>query len=161
MAEIRLIRRGEYDLKRAGRIKLPSGGKAYFALFAGLGTGAATTWLVPSHKMVNFGAKTRITYGIELSKSLLGKIKGATLHITSEVNALPEMILRGQQGSLPVFDHQGDVVIHLPPGSQPGRYEIPAAFCKKNQYPRLTLANRSDYDQFDIELQPGTTQVIG
>lgn len=154
------VRKAQYDIHRAISIPLPEEGQLYISLYAGIGEGGNITWMAPTHKHINFGAKEEITYHVTVSKSLFGKTNGAKLVINSKA-PLPELVLRSQVGQIPVIAGVGDVALTIPSGSPAGEYPIPQLYTQKGTYFRLWLANESAYSQFDLIPTPGKNTMIG
>ena len=99
---------------------------------------------------------------MKVHKSLFGKIKGATLIIES-TDSLPEMELRAQMASLPVFITQGLPIASIPAQDGGGvhRIELPDGSLNKGMFVKLFFKDPNAYQTSSLTQATGTSPEIG
>ncbi|OZG59086.1 hypothetical protein BTIS_0239 [Bifidobacterium tissieri] len=162
-ATVTSVNRRTYDLHKAIIVKgIQPNVPYYFSLFARLGSGDSASYSAGSNRMFSFGKASKATYHVEVRKSLLGKIKSATLVIES-TDSLPEMELRAQMGVIPAYSNQGLLVASIPAQNGGGthRIELPAGSLNKGMFAKLFFKDLSIYQTSSLTQAAGTSPEIG
>lgn len=162
-ASVKSVNRKTYDLRKAIMVEgLRPNTTYYFSLFARLGTGDSSSYSAGSNKIFSFGKASNAMYHVKVHKSLFGKIKGATLIIES-TDSLPEMELRAQMASLPVFITQGLPIASIPAQDGGGvhRIELPDGSLNKGMFVKLFFKDPNAYQTSSLTQATGTSPEIG
>lgn len=163
-AATKSVNRKTYDLRRAIVVEgLQPHVTYYFSLFARLGSGDSSSYSAGSNRTFSFGAASQATYHVDVKKAFgFGKVTGGALVIRT-TGPLPQMELRAQMGTLPVFATQGVPIAQVPPIPAAGehRIQLPQGILNKGMYYKLFFKDPNAYQTANLTQDAGTTPEIG
>lgn len=131
----------------------------YFSLFARIGSGDSASYSAPTTQLLRLNAGSKVTYRVEASFSLLGKLKSAQLTLMSD-KPIPAWQLRADSRKVPVYADDGIQIATGPvlQGQTSYTIPLPPQLLKKGQYVRLFFADETAYQLADL-VHPSNAQL--
>lgn len=156
----KLFTRKQYEKESGFVIRKLEDSDYHFTVFVVSGEGAQRVYSAGQKCLVVNGGLQEVFYEIKIIKGLFGKIKSATLILTSDKSnvGLPEAVLVKKSGNLPLRKTDGEVICTVTKGAAVGKspvvVEIPTVEINKNSYAKLFLSDDSQAQKYRL-ISPG------
>ncbi|NMM63670.1 hypothetical protein HBE96_13505 [Clostridium sp. P21] len=131
-------------------------GNYYFSIYVMMECNGKTLFSKAQRRLVTNKEPVEIFYEIKIKKSLFGKVKSAEVILSTnekEIN-LPQLVLIGKFGNIPIQKSDGEAVLNIDYDSITGEdllsFDIPIENLSKNMYVKLFFVDDSNSKLYRI-----------